>query len=94
MKLKNIVIVYDVANDRRRMKIFKLLKNYATRIQYSVFEGNLREEDIVWLESHLSNLINKKEDSIAFFELCERCRKTVRRIGQIPDASGDRDIIV
>ncbi|MTI96765.1 MAG: CRISPR-associated endonuclease Cas2 [Firmicutes bacterium] len=94
MKLKNIVIVYDIANDRRRTQVFKLLKNYATRIQYSVFEGNLRDEDIVWLEAHLSKMINHKEDSIAFFNLCSKCKETVRRVGMIPDATGDRDIIV
>lgn len=92
--LKNVVIVYDIADDRRRMRVFKFLKNYATRIQYSVFEGNLLEEDIIRIEAQLTKMMNPKEDGIAFFLLCKKCCKTVKRIGITPDATGTGDIIV
>ena len=92
--LRNIVIVYDIVNDRRRMRIFKLLKNYATRIQYSVFEGNLSDEDIVYIEAELTKVMSPKEDSIAIFQLCKRCNNKVKRIGITPDATGKGDIIV
>lgn len=92
--LKNIVIVYDIANDRRRTRVFKLLKNYATRIQYSVFEGNLTDEDIILIQAELAKIMNPKEDGIAFFQLCKKCIKTVKRIGVTPDATGTGDIIV
>jgi CRISPR-associated protein Cas2 len=32
------VVCYDVVDDRRRNRIFKLLKDYGRRVQYSVFE--------------------------------------------------------
>lgn len=92
--LKNIVIVYDIANDRRRMKVFKLLKNYTTRIQFSVFEGNLTDEDLVQIEAGLRKLMNPNEDGIAIFQLCNKCKKTVTRIGITPEATGTGDIIV
>ena len=92
--LKNIVIVYDIADDRRRLKIFKFLKNYATRIQYSVFEGNLTDEDIVMLEAELTRMMNPQKDGIALFQLCKKCNKSVKRIGVTPDATGTGDIVV
>lgn len=92
--LKNMIIVYDIANDRRRMKVFKLLKNHATRVQYSVFEGNLTDEDTIRIQAELTKIINPKEDSVAFYSLCKRCKKTVKRIGVTEIATGDRDIIV
>ncbi|HQE24067.1 MAG: CRISPR-associated endonuclease Cas2 [Bacillota bacterium] len=92
--LKNIVIVYDIANDRRRTRVFKLLKNYATRIQYSVFEGNLTDEDVIHIQAELTKIMNPKEDGIAIFQLCKKCIKTVKRIGVTPEATGTGDIIV
>jgi len=92
--LKNVVIVYDIANDRRRLRVFKYLKNYATRIQYSVFEGNLTDEDLIQIEAKLTEIMNPKEDGIAFFQLCKACQKTVKRIGVTPNATGTGDIIV
>src|SRR5690606_2556717 len=32
------VVCYDVVDDRMRNRIFKLLKDYGRRVQYSVFE--------------------------------------------------------
>lgn len=92
--LNNVIIVYDIASDRRRTKIFKYLKNYATRIQYSVFEGNLTDEDIVCIEAALTKIMNPKEDGIVFFRLCKRCHKSVKRLGVTPIATGTGDIIV
>ena len=36
------IITYDIRDDRRRDKIFKLLKGYVTPVQYSVFEGYVK----------------------------------------------------
>ena len=37
------VFSYDVASDRNRRKIAKLLEDNATRVQYSVFETRMTE---------------------------------------------------
>ena len=33
-----IVVVYDISNDKRRVKLHNLLKDYGTPVQYSVLE--------------------------------------------------------
>jgi CRISPR-associated protein Cas2 len=33
-----IVVSYDISHDRRRARLSRELKNFGTRVQYSVFE--------------------------------------------------------
>lgn len=39
---KKWVIAYDTSSARRRRKLAKLLKGYGLRVQWCVFEGELR----------------------------------------------------
>ncbi|MBE2235501.1 MAG: CRISPR-associated endonuclease Cas2, partial [Anaerolinea sp.] len=57
-----IVVSYDVVNDRRRAKVHKMLKNFGTRVQYSVFECQLDAKELKRLQKRLRPLIDLKED--------------------------------
>ncbi|MEO0099225.1 MAG: CRISPR-associated endonuclease Cas2 [candidate division WOR-3 bacterium] len=76
-----IVISYDIKSDRRRNRVLKTLKNYGTRVQFSVFECNLNSEQFERLKNHLSFLIKPSEDSIRFYRLCEDCKRKVFILG-------------
>ena len=39
--VKNILIIYDIRNDKRRRKLVKILESYGIRVQYSAFEFQL-----------------------------------------------------
>ena len=39
-----VVISYDIANDKRRNKVAKVLLDYGNRVQYSVFETSSTEK--------------------------------------------------
>ena len=39
-----IVVVYDISNDRRRVKLHNLFRDYGTPVQYSVFECYLKQD--------------------------------------------------
>ncbi len=72
--MKMIVVSYDIVDDRRRSKVAKVLLDYGTRVQYSVFEV----EDACYLDDikkKLSALIDKDEDSIYYYQLCGGCEK-------------------
>jgi CRISPR-associated protein Cas2 len=66
------IVSYDVMNDRRRNKVFKLLKDYGQWVQYSVFEVDCTEKDWLMLELRLSNILTK-EDSLCVYCLCQTC---------------------
>jgi CRISPR-associated protein Cas2 len=76
-----VVVSYDIPDDKRRMKVCKLLKNYGAHVQYSVFECVLKERDYAVMRKRLKKLIVKEEDSVRFYFLCREDVKRVQWIG-------------
>ena len=77
-----IVVSYDITDDKRRNKVADTLKNYGTRVQYSVFECLL---DVAYLEKltrELSVLINKEEDTVRIYRLCQSCIEKIKVLGK------------
>jgi len=77
----HVVISYDIAEDKRRTKLHKILKSYGQWMQYSVFECDLTDTQYAKLRSRLSKLIKPDQDSIRFYFLCACCKAKVERIG-------------
>ncbi|OCL26495.1 CRISPR-associated endonuclease Cas2 [Orenia metallireducens] len=89
-----IVVSYDISNDKRRNKIFKVLKDYGQWIQYSIFECGLEQKEYLKLRSRLNQLIDEEAgDSIRFYFLCEHCTNKVERIGGIEEMDKNTIII-
>lgn len=88
------IITYDIRDDRRRNKIFKLLKGYATPVQFSVFEGHVRREDIVMLQHQVRKLMHSRDDSVCFYRQCARCVEQIERLGVNQTVYGKDDIII
>ena len=85
----NILVTYDVPEDKRRTKIHKVLKSYGQWMQFSVFECSLTKTEYARLRSRLNKLIKPEQDSIRFYFLCACCQSKVERIGgeQVRDNS-------
>jgi CRISPR-associated protein Cas2 len=66
-----IVVSYDIPDDRRRTRVMKALKDFGARVQYSVFECDLKAKDYRRMRERLSKLIDRKEDSLLFYALCQ-----------------------
>lgn len=77
-----VVVSYDTPNDRRRTKVMKTLEGYGHRVQYSVFECELRPADLEKLKTRLKALIQPEEDDIRFYDLCESCQGKVTMLGR------------
>lgn len=76
-----VIVTYDISEDKRRTKIHKILKSYGQWMQFSVFECVLTVTEYIRLRNRLSKLIKPEEDSIRFYFLCECCQQKVERIG-------------
>lgn len=63
------LVCYDIANDRRLKKVFKVCKNYGNHLQFSVFECDLNPRERSWLERDLKALIKADEDQVLFVSL-------------------------
>ena len=68
-----IVIAYDIADDRRRYRVVKLLEKVGTRINYSVYECIMTDSKYAKLQENISKTINYKEDIIAYYPICLDC---------------------
>lgn len=69
----NFIITYDIQNDKRRKKISDELEAYGIRVNYSVFECELNKTKLKKLKLKLEEIVNKKEDSLRFYHLCQSC---------------------
>lgn len=60
---------YDVPDDRRRNRLARLLQGYGERVQYSVFECMLDDDQHAALRRRMERLVNAQEDSVRFYRL-------------------------
>ncbi|MER3447206.1 MAG: CRISPR-associated endonuclease Cas2 [Candidatus Dadabacteria bacterium] len=79
--MRNIILVYDIADDRKRTKLFKILEGYGIPVQFSVFECELSDENFLLIRDKVERIINKNEDSVIYYDICPRCRHRIERVG-------------
>ncbi len=79
------IIAYDISHDKRRNKVAKVLENFGTRCNYSVFECLLTESAFAKMQSRLNKIIDTSQDSILYYYLCKSCipKKTVHGKSQL-----------
>lgn len=63
------LICYDVADDKRLRKVFKILRGFGDHLQYSVFECQLTAMDLVRCRTLLAAAIHHGEDQVLFVSL-------------------------
>lgn len=63
------LVTYDIANDKRLKKVFKVCKNHGTHLQFSVFECDLNPRELVDLQRELKSHIKQDEDQVLFVAL-------------------------
>jgi len=79
------LVCYDVANDKRRAKLAKLLEQRCQRVQGSVFECPLEEREIAQLiEKKWLPLLRLHEDSLRVYPLDAIARSRAKIYGGPP----------
>jgi CRISPR-associated protein Cas2 len=63
------LVCYDIANDKRLRKVFKVCKNHGTHLQFSVFECDLTARERTAFERELKEVIKHDEDQVLFVAL-------------------------
>ena len=63
------VVTYDVRDDKRLRRVFKLMRGYGDHLQYSVFRCELSERERVELMEKLTGVIKHDEDQVLLFPL-------------------------
>jgi CRISPR-associated protein Cas2 len=76
-----IVVSYDVPSDRRRAKLAHALKDFCRRVQLSVFECLLEEDQVQRMKARIERLTKPEEDSVRIYRLCGGCAPKVEVVG-------------
>lgn len=85
----NYIISYDIVDDKTRLKLFKILKDYGTHVQFSVFEATLNKKQYNKMLYEINQIkINKSTDSIIIYSLNKLTMKNKLIIGCF---SGDQN---
>ena len=75
------MIAYDIVDDRRRLRVMKLLKGYGFHAQKSVFECYLDERQLKRLVERLKPLIHGDMDSVRIYPLAPEHVRNVQILG-------------
>jgi CRISPR-associated protein Cas2 len=69
--MKNMtVICFDVSDPRRLYRVARELGNFGVRVQKSVFECYLRDDELARLQKRLAKHIDANEDQVRYYFLC------------------------
>lgn len=79
------VISYDIPDDRRRGQVADLLLGYGERVQYSVFECDIKLKHFQKLRTGLARLISPQENGVRIYRLCAECRSATELLGKKDD---------
>jgi len=82
MKHSHWLVLYDICDPKRLRQVEKLVSQYGTRIQKSVFEFAGGDDSIDALQRRLK-LIIKEDDFVAIVPLCETDWQKIEKYGMI-----------
>ncbi len=88
-----VLVSYDIVDDRKRLRLAKLMKSYGERVQKSVFECRLDDRRYLTMKQGIEKLIDWELDSVRYYILCGLCVKNVE-ISDVGVVREDEEVIV
>ncbi len=94
-ELRFTLVTYDIVDDRRRLKVAKIMEDFGERVQYSVFECFLTRRQRELLIRRLKGVINQEEDSVRIYDLGSLDPMDIEVIGsgKVPEEPADYEVI-
>jgi CRISPR-associated protein Cas2 len=63
------LVCYDITEDKRRDRAFRVCKNHGVHLQFSVFECDLNASELATLQRELTEVISMTDDQVLFVSL-------------------------
>jgi len=77
------VVAYDIAQPKRLAKVARICQDYGIRVQYSIFESHLTEEDFDGFWLRLLDEIDEEEDRIVAYRLDAKAARRTLTAGKM-----------
>jgi CRISPR-associated protein Cas2 len=87
------VVCYDIADDQRRERLARVLLDFGSRIQESVFLAHLDDTLAANMRERIRKLVDPDLDRVHLFLLCEACSGKVEVLGTA-EVPKDQDFYV
>lgn len=91
------IVTYDVVEDKRRSKLFKVLRGYGDHLQFSVFRCDLSPKEKALLIDALSAVINHKQDQVIIVDLGPtdgRASERITALGRPYEPESKRVVVI
>ncbi len=63
------LVTYDIRDDKRLRKVYKIMRDWGDHLQYSVFECQWTPTDLARCRDELAEVIHHREDQVLFVDL-------------------------
>jgi CRISPR-associated protein Cas2 len=75
------IVAYDITDDKRLRRVARVCEDYGIRVQYSIFECLLEEDEFTdfWLK--LLEEIDEDEDRVVAYKIDARCARETQTAG-------------
>jgi CRISPR-associated protein Cas2 len=83
------IIMYDISDDKCRSNIAEYLEGKGVRIQESVFECDLTDDNLKIVIEKLGKILCNNPGNIRIYQLCEKCRVQTIGIGDVTTEPGN-----
>ena len=87
-----VLIIYDISNNRRRVKLARFLQGFGFRVQKSAFEALIKENVYHKMMAGIGNYIEDEEDTIRVYKIIGKGQ--VKTFGKKVDYSVEDTIII
>ena len=77
-----VILIYDVASNKRRTKLHALLKQYGVPVQESAFEARLTPSERTQLLGRIEELLVSKEDRFVMYVVPPAHEEAIAVVGQ------------
>ena len=64
-----VLVIYDIIDNKRRVKFAKEMSGYGFRVQKSAFEPLIEEKLFIKLKREIPKLIDPEEDSVRIYRM-------------------------
>lgn len=78
---RNYLVGYDISDEKRLVKIAKIMQGYGSRIQYSFFHCLLSDRQKAKMKKNLGKIVKEAEDQVIILPITEHQLKEIEFVG-------------
>ena len=86
-----VLVIYDIVDDKKRLKLSKMLLGYGERVQRSAFECHLTLRQYEGMIKKILPFIDENEDLLRIYKLTGNA--SIKVWGKIP-VTEDEDVVI